>query len=102
MQASELALQRAADVERTVRHRENPLSALDLERYAQILKKCHGAASVKTREGAVEKAPVPGHMGDQLIARGIVRHVAAALARDVELFAQAFIRLQQRDADAGA
>ena len=101
-EALQLALQRGADVEGAVGDGIDPLAALDLERDAEVLKKPHRAVAVQARKGAVEKAPALRHMGDQLVAVALVRHVAPALAGDIQLLPEPLVRLEQGNGGAHA
>ena len=100
MQALELALQRGGNIECAVRDRKHTSAALDLERHADRLEKSHGAAPVEAGKGGIQEPPVLRHIRQQLLTGRIVRHIAAALAGDVELFAQPLVRLKQRDGGA--
>ena len=96
-QPSELPLQRGGHVERAVRHREHAPPALDLERHAELLKERHRTAPVEAGERGIQKPPVLRHVCQQLLTARVVRHIAPALAGDVELLAQPLVRLEQRD-----
>ena len=95
-QAPELALQRGRNVERAVRHRKHALAALDLERHAEPLEKVDGVMPVEAGKRGVQKARILRHVGKQLLAIALVRHVAAALAGDVHLLAEPLVRVEQR------
>ena len=95
-QALELALKRGGDVERTVGYRKHALAALYLERHAKTFKKVDGGMTVKAGKRGIQKPRVLRHVGEQLFASAVVRHVAASLAGDVYFFAKALIRIEQR------
>ena len=94
--AAQLLFQRAANIKGAVAHGVHPLAPLHLQRYAQRLEECHGIAPLPAGKGAVKESSITRHMGDQLVTLAVVGHVAAALARDVKLFAQPLVGLEQR------
>ena len=95
-QRFEPPLQGRADVERPVTDREHAVSPLRFQRNAELFKKGHGIRAGKPGKHAVEELAVLRNIVQQLLIAAVVRHVATALAGNVQFFSQALIRLQQR------
>ena len=72
-----------------------PVAPLHLETAPQSLKKGHDLLRREGFHGAVEKAAVTGDVLQNLLGRAAVGDVAAALAGDVQFFAQAVVVLQK-------
>ena len=87
--------QRVHHVGGAVRARKNAPPTLGLEGDAQLFKISHDRGGREAREGAVQKAPVAGDVREHARRVGVVGEVAAALAGDVELTTELFVRLEQ-------
>ena len=77
-----------------------PVSPLGLERQAMTFKERYGICRRQPVQSAVQKAPVPGDIGHKGLDIAVVVDVAAALARDAQLFAELVVRLQQHNGQA--
>lgn len=94
---AQIALQRRLHVGRAVRHREDAIAAFGLQRTAVDFKKRLGVGRGEARERAIEEAWIRRRVFQHVLPRAVVRHVAAALSGDEQLFAEAVVRLEQRD-----
>ena len=94
-------LQRARDVRGLVRDGEHAPAALDLERDARALDPAHQVLVGQVRKRRVQEAAVARVSAQELLRRRGIGHVAAALARDVELFAELLVPLQEQDLGPG-
>ena len=97
MQGLQTPLQCGADIEGAVTDGKDPVAPLCFQRDAQSLKKCHGIPPIKVRESTVKEFSITRRVLQQLFHGGVVGHIAAALPRDIQFFAQPLVRLQQRD-----
>ena len=84
-------------VRRLVAHGKDAPAALHLDRYALLLEEAHGILIVKSGKGAVEERAVPLELPNELRHGRGVREVAAPLARDEHLAADALHLLEQCD-----
>ena len=100
--ARKFARERASHVAGLVRSGEDALAALCLQRQPEALHQLHGAKVVQRRQRRVQKARVAQYVAHELILLAGVGEVAATFAGDVDLFAQLFVALQQRDLRAAA
>ena len=91
------AAQGADHVAGLLRSGEHAPSALGYHRAALVLQQLHHPLRVQEAQCTVQKPRIPGHLPQKLIDSAVVGHVAAALAGDVDLFAQLLVALQQRD-----
>ena len=82
---------------RPVRDRENAVAALDLEGAAAVFKEGLGLLRREAGERGIEKPAVARDVFQNLLPGAVVGHVAAALAGDVELFAETVVRLEEQD-----
>ena len=78
-----------------VAFRKYPVAPLHLETAPQPFKKGHDLLRREGFHGAVEKAAVTGDVLQNLLGRAAVGDVAAALAGDVQFFAQPVVVLQK-------
>ena len=91
------ALKGVGNIVRPVGDRKHAVAALGLERHAERFKQRHRILRAKTVERTVEKAPVARDVGKNGLGIAVIRHVAAALAGDAQLFAEHLVRLEQHN-----
>ena len=86
----------ARHVARLVTHREDAVAALHLRLGAQHGQQSGDVLMAELPHGRVEELAVARHLTKEVLGVAGVRHVAAALAGDVDLLAQLFVFFQQR------
>ena len=96
IQPFQLPAQGLNDIVGMVGNREHALTAFHLQRNAQRLDQLHKLLIAQRSEGGVHEPRIAQNAAHELLFVRRVGHVAAALARDVDLFAQLFISFQQQ------
>ena len=91
-----ISLQGRHHVPGTVRHREYPVSPFGLQGHAHGLKGRFCLLGRKGVHNGVQESGVPGHVLQYRPRRAVIGHIAAALAGDGELPAEALRLFQQQ------
>ena len=81
---------------RLIRNREYPIAPFDFGGEPQILQQGDQILAVESGESTVQELSVGGNVGNEMLRIGVIGDVASSLSRQVKLFSQLFIFLQQK------